>query len=526
MERTVRLFGPSLAIAVLLVFAPTVAGTRGLPLPTASAHSPILIEGDGNFTAANGVTGGSGTNATPFIMSGWSIQANSGGIGIEIRNTTAPFVIQGIDVGAATGQNGLIGILLHNVTDAGIDRVHVSNVFVALREEGSSRLIVSNSTFDVGESFNSGVAVVLFGPPNLPSQDLLIVDSTIRAGLDGINTQNVSRLTIERCAFFVPYVDAINLWTDEDVTVRANQFVIETTGVSVVDSTRVRMEDNRIRGGNHTASVGIYVEASSDVVLVRNEIQNMYRAGISFSTDSRFPGQFNPGFRAYHNTFLAGGSQIDFAPTDSIWDDGYPSGGNYWANYGGSDQCRGPAQDDCSNRDGIGDTAHVWYTQLTTVADRYPLVRPFPLPTSSPIARIAVTATVGEIDTSFVFNASMSSDLRDPVSLLQFRWDWEGDGSWDTNWSSDPVRPHVFGVSGAHGVRLQVRNTAGLMNATTVDVHVSSPSFSRILGSVWPIFPVVAGVTLLGIGLHRWSRKPPPALPQGKTEEPPPGSAP
>src|SRR5207302_6841882 len=90
------------------------------------------------------------------------------------------------------------------------------------REEGSSRLMVSNSTFDVGESFNSGVAVVLFGPPNLPSQDLLIVDSTIRAGLDGINTQNVSRLTIERCAFFVPYVDAINLWTDEDVTLRAN----------------------------------------------------------------------------------------------------------------------------------------------------------------------------------------------------------------------------------------------------------------------------------------------------------------
>ena len=38
-------------------------------------RGPILIEGDANFTAANGVTSGTGLPGDPYIIAGWNISA-------------------------------------------------------------------------------------------------------------------------------------------------------------------------------------------------------------------------------------------------------------------------------------------------------------------------------------------------------------------------------------------------------------------------------------------------------------------
>src|SRR5439155_9635548 len=48
----------------------------------------IFIDGNGNFTPASGVVGGSGTPSDPFVIAGWTIIASSGP-GIQIRNTNA-----------------------------------------------------------------------------------------------------------------------------------------------------------------------------------------------------------------------------------------------------------------------------------------------------------------------------------------------------------------------------------------------------------------------------------------------------
>ena len=48
----------------------------------------------------------------------------------------------------------------------------------------------------------------------------------------------------------------------------------------------------------------------------------------------------------------------------NLWDNNYPSGGNYWSNYKGTDD----------NNDGIGDTPYTIYLNNT---DRYPLITPF-----------------------------------------------------------------------------------------------------------------------------------------------------
>jgi parallel beta-helix repeat protein len=67
----------------------------------------------------------------------------------------------------------------------------------------------------------------------------------------------------------------------------------------------------------------------------------------------------------YHNNFISNVQQVNMTGANTVWDDGYPSGGNYWSDYNGTD----------SDGDGIGDTPYIIdeYNQ-----DDYPLMYPRP----------------------------------------------------------------------------------------------------------------------------------------------------
>lgn len=65
----------------------------------------------------------------------------------------------------------------------------------------------------------------------------------------------------------------------------------------------------------------------------------------------------------YHNNFYSNTwNGLDYSPliNQNQWDNGYPSGGNYWSDYSGSDNYNGPNQN-ISGSDGIGDTPYVLY---------------------------------------------------------------------------------------------------------------------------------------------------------------------
>jgi len=57
----------------------------------------------------------------------------------------------------------------------------------------------------------------------------------------------------------------------------------------------------------------------------------------------------------------------------NFWDDGYPSGGNYWSDYTDIDVFSGPYQN-VTGSDGIGD---IPYTIDENNQDRYPLIYPW-----------------------------------------------------------------------------------------------------------------------------------------------------
>jgi len=64
-------------------------------------RAPIWINGDHEFTAENGVVGGTGTPSDPFIISGLKIDAGPCDYGIRVERTSSYFEIRDIEVSGA-----------------------------------------------------------------------------------------------------------------------------------------------------------------------------------------------------------------------------------------------------------------------------------------------------------------------------------------------------------------------------------------------------------------------------------------
>jgi parallel beta-helix repeat protein len=91
----------------------------------------------------------------------------------------------------------------------------------------------------------------------------------------------------------------------------------------------------------------------------------------------------------YHNNFVDNIYKHVMIGSLNIWDNGYPSGGNYWSDYTGMDIYGGPNQDERGS-DGIGDSPFMlseWIDpdvppECRDQRDRYPLMKPWMPPTT------------------------------------------------------------------------------------------------------------------------------------------------
>ena len=130
---------------------------------------------------------------------------------------------------------------------------------------------------------------------------------------------------------------------------------------------RNRIEFNEVtRNGG-----GVHLSNSDRNVIVANNISLNTYGGIGFEHS-----QCNV---FYHNNLVGNTPQIWYFSTDNVWDNGYPSGGNYWSDYNGTDVKSGPSQT-ASGSDGIGDTPQIFNASNQ---DRYPLMVPYHAPEST-----------------------------------------------------------------------------------------------------------------------------------------------
>ncbi len=92
---------------------------------------------------------------------------------------------------------------------------------------------------------------------------------------------------------------------------------------------------------------------------------------------------------------------------------------------------------------------------------------------AQPIATFTLTPSEGLISVVFTFDASACTDDFDPASSLQVRWDFEGDGTWDTDWDTNKIQSHQYSNTGSYTAKLVVKDTEGLTGQFTDIVNVS-----------------------------------------------------
>lgn len=100
---------------------------------------------------------------------------------------------------------------------------------------------------------------------------------------------------------------------------------------------------------------GSWIHRVNNNILTNNTISSNNIGGLNLT------GSDNN--KVYHNNFIGNKfyqANIPSGSLDNLFDDGYPSGGNYWSDYTGVDLKKGENQDEYGI-DGIGDTAYTFY---------------------------------------------------------------------------------------------------------------------------------------------------------------------
>jgi len=148
---------------------------------------------------------------------------------------------------------------------------------------------------------------------------------------------------------------------------------------------------NSIIGNNITANGengGVWLDFSSNNSVIGNNIADN-NDGIVLCgpwnntiTDNNIAANHGDGIRLtssrnnriFHNNFVENQQSVHIWKSyGNLWDDGYPSGGNYWSDCTDIDNCRGHYQNEIGS-DGIGDTPYAIDGNNT---DNYPLMGMF-----------------------------------------------------------------------------------------------------------------------------------------------------
>lgn len=241
------------ALAIVLLLSATPVPVRGpgaappsLPALALASHAPILINGDADFTAANGVTGGNGTPADPYRIEGWDITPVAAE-GVELRNTTAYALLRNLAIHGS--DPAFVDVFLWNATNVAVDQVNATGSAQGIYLYLASHVVVQRSN----GSLNDG------GGLTVGYSDHIRVDGNFGwSSSQGVTVRYSSEVAVTN-----------NTVWDEEV------------GIEVIASQNVTVFGNRVTGGNpyYSGGAGILVSGSVDTVVSDNDVSGL-QAGI------------------------------------------------------------------------------------------------------------------------------------------------------------------------------------------------------------------------------------------------------
>jgi len=237
----------------------------------------------------------------------------------------------GIWEGNTISSNGWHGIYLLSSSDNSFinNTINSNSLFGLLVESSPNQYLASNEFNNDGMlllgSFQMDInSHTIPGNNTVNSKPLLYYRDCASLDINGIN---LGQLIIANC---------------NDVTI--NDLEIENTdaAIHVIGSSNISVSNSNLTGNLY----GIYFYLTSDSLV-------------------------------YHNNFQGNSPQaydwFDNMSSLNQWNDLYPSGGNYWSDYSGSDLMSGSNQDQPGS-DGIGDTPNLFGFDAQ---DLYPLMQPY-----------------------------------------------------------------------------------------------------------------------------------------------------
>jgi parallel beta-helix repeat protein len=173
----------------------------------------------------------------------------------------------------------------------------------------------------------------------------------------------------------------------------SNNFVAKNIGGIVFENS-----SNCTAVGNYVTrnsdGIRLYSSSSNNKIITNTVFNNSY-CGMIYPV----PGEPSPyGNILFHNSFVNNTNPFIIQSSGNVWDDGYPSGGNYWSQYGGTDLHSGPLQNEAGS-DGIGD---IQYAVGGYDKDGYPLIHPY--------------GSVCNLETSLIY-LTMQSAINAPETL-------------------------------------------------------------------------------------------------------------
>jgi parallel beta-helix repeat protein len=317
-----------------------------------------------NNITANNVDGMWVDYSSDNGISGNNVTAN-GDCGIWVDSSSG----NGISENVIT--NNSVGISLDSSSSNSISGNSIANnsygvwLYYFYSSSGNNSIsgnnITANNVMGVYLESSSGNSV----SGNTFTDDGLLVQNAFQNSVENNTVNGKPLVYLEGAANYSVVDDAgqVILVRCDSVRVENLNLSSASVGVQLLETNNSIISGNNI-GAN--GAYGIWLYSSFNNTVSGNNITNNFY-GIYFA--------FSTGNKVYNN-YINNQFQVSSYQSTDVWDNGYPSGGNYWSDYDGTDLYSGPHQNQSAS-DGIGDTPYVIDADNL---DNYPLMNPWSPP--------------------------------------------------------------------------------------------------------------------------------------------------
>jgi parallel beta-helix repeat protein len=348
---------------IMLILLLTVTLALAFNVQPVKASGTIYIKADGSIDPAT-------VNITTLDKVTYTFIGNvNDSIVVEKNN----IIIDGASF-TMEGQGEGYGIDLSNRSHVTVKNVRITDFNTGIKLASSN-----NNNITGNDLFNNTGGIFVYS-----SNSNVITNNRIFANANnGISITLSNNNTIAENYLSTDTIYGITLAYSCNNTLTHNNITDNSNGIHIHSSS-----DNNLLIGNNvsTNSNGVYLRYASKNTIITNNLYNndygirLFNAHnntyIKNNISNNSEGTSVEASRnnvIFHNNFTNNDIQASVTlGYANVWDDGYPSGGNYWSNYMGVDFKSGISQNETGS-DGIGDTKHVINQNNT---DGFPLMAP------------------------------------------------------------------------------------------------------------------------------------------------------